>query len=261
MSDATARSYRVWDAPTRWFHWINVLLVLVMALSGFFFMFREDFAVEGSEAKNALKALHVWIGYAFAANLLVRVVWGFAGNHFARWRQILPSAHTLREIGQDLRAMKARAPHAYLGHSPLGRVAITVMFALLLTMAASGLIRAGTDLYYPPFGPIVAAFVAGPGVDPAQITWRTERELTNDYRFGYINMVKSATGFAHTYGAYVLMLFIAVHVTGAILTETRQNSGAISAMFSGRKVLKVRPLDADSPKAGAPVGAQSPKRA
>ena len=23
MSDATARSYRVWDAPTRWFHWIN----------------------------------------------------------------------------------------------------------------------------------------------------------------------------------------------------------------------------------------------
>ena len=37
--------------------------------------------------KVDLKTVHVWIGYVFALNLGARLIWAFAGNRYARWRQ------------------------------------------------------------------------------------------------------------------------------------------------------------------------------
>ncbi|MDZ4730084.1 MAG: cytochrome b/b6 domain-containing protein, partial [Xanthomonadales bacterium] len=59
---AELKSYRVWDAPTRWFHWINVLSVLTLAGLGLMILNAGSFEIP-SAGKILLKTLHVWTGY------------------------------------------------------------------------------------------------------------------------------------------------------------------------------------------------------
>lgn len=239
----TAKTYRIWDLPTRWFHWVNVLTVFLMLLTGFLFHFRYALAIDSREAKMALMVLHVCIGYAFATNLLVRIVWGFIGNPFARWASVLPSKETIRALREDVRDLVASRPSTYLGRSPLGRIAVTLMFLLLLTQAGTGLLQAGTRIYYPPFGSVVAHFVAKPGVGGAEVSWRNEKETTDPGRLQDVRTVQTAAAVTHKYSAYLLMLLIGLHITGVVLTETRQRSNAVSAMFSGRKTIASPPTD------------------
>jgi len=83
------KSYVVWDAPTRWFHWIN--FVSVLGLAGVGLVILNDGALGVSNGgKVILKTLHVWIGYVFVVNLLFRFAWAFLGNRYARWGQMFP---------------------------------------------------------------------------------------------------------------------------------------------------------------------------
>ena len=223
----------VWDGPTRWFHWINVVLVFVSVLSGLFFLWRESFHVEGREAKMALKALHSWIGYVWLANLSWRAVWGFMGNSNARWRAVLPDREALRLIGPELRALIERRPRQHRGRSPVSRLSATVMFAMMLILATTGVIRAGTDLYHLPLGPVVAAYVAGSGVDASLIDWRTETELADPEKFRTVTGVKTVTGKTHEALSYLLLAWLVLHIGGVTLSEVRQRSGLVSSMIHG----------------------------
>jgi Ni/Fe-hydrogenase 1 B-type cytochrome subunit len=48
----------------------------------------------------------------------------------------------------------------------------------------------------------------------------------------------------HKWGYFVLLLLVPLHVMGVILAENRERSGLVSAMFTGRKVFRERPVDA-----------------
>ena len=233
MSDPHGETPHVWDGPTRWFHWINLVLVFLLALSGYFVKYRSVFQVSGSEAKMAIIAAHAWVGYAFAINLAVRLIWAFVGNRNARWRAILPDRQALRGMGAELRALWTRRPVAHLVRSPVSRLSATLMFIVMLGMAGTGLARAGTDLYPLPLGPAVAAFVAKAGNQPSAITWRNELELGDEERLRLVGRVKTLTGVPHLYGSWILMGLIALHIAGVTLTEVRQRSGLISTMVSG----------------------------
>ena len=89
MSAPSLQSYRVWDAPTRWFHWINFACVVGLAAIGIAILYEEELGVTNG-GKILLKTTHVWIGYVFAANLSWRIVWAFVGNRYARWSAIVP---------------------------------------------------------------------------------------------------------------------------------------------------------------------------
>lgn len=240
-----ARTYKVWDSPTRWFHWINFAAVVLLLLGGYLLRFRAGLAIDGREAKAALKILHTWVGYVFVVNLLARIVWGFVGNRYARWRAVLPGRGSIRSIGPEIRSAVRRQPFEYLGRTPIGRISVTIIFVVLLLEAGSGLVRAGTDIFYPPFGWLFADFLAKPGVDPDTITWHTGRDALIGYRLKYVHLLQNATGLVHRYSSYLLMGLIVVHISGVALTEIRQRSGVISAMFSGNKVLYRSPVDAD----------------
>ena len=127
---AELKSYAVWDAPTRWFHWINALCVIGLAALGL--MILNDGGLGISNAgKVALKTVHTWVGYVLALNLLWRFVWAFLGNRFARWREILPGGpgyiHALRTY---VASFLAGHPEQYLGHNPLARVSVAALFLL-----------------------------------------------------------------------------------------------------------------------------------
>jgi hypothetical protein len=57
-------------------------------------------------------------------------------------------------------------PQQYVGHNPLARIGVSLLLLLLAVQLATGLVIAGTDLFWPPFGHWFAQWVAAPGVDP-----------------------------------------------------------------------------------------------
>ena len=83
------RAYLAWDAPTRWFHWVNAISVIGLIATGLVVLNGDVFGLS-AEGKVALKSVHVSFGYVMTLNLLWRFVWAFFGNRYARWRAVLP---------------------------------------------------------------------------------------------------------------------------------------------------------------------------
>ena len=71
------RRLRVWDLPTRLFHWSLAACVVGAVVSV-------------NIGGNAV-GWHFRFGYAILALLLFRVVWGFAGSRYARFASFPPS--------------------------------------------------------------------------------------------------------------------------------------------------------------------------
>ena len=236
------KEYKVWDAPTRIFHWVNFTTVLLLIFMGLMMLFKKDMGIESLDAKIALKTIHVLIGYVFVLNLAVRVVWAFLGNRFARWGSMLPGKGFGAEVKEYLASIKSGEPKQYLGHNPLGRLAVAVLMASLLVMAATGLIRAGTDIYYPPFGTIAAEFVAAEGVDPATLK-PYDKTFVDAAKMKALGAFKEPFGEVHIYTAYFLMFLILLHIFAVARAEITEGGSLVSAMISGRKTLSKEPED------------------
>jgi cytochrome b len=119
MSGST-RLVKVWDAPTRLFHWVVAILV------GFsWFSMHESWM-----------QLHFLSGYTILTLLLFRLVWGFVGSDTARFRRFLKSPiaalRHLRRIGR-------REPDREIGHNAAGGWMVLVLLVLLLVQALTGL--------------------------------------------------------------------------------------------------------------------------
>lgn len=239
------KSYDVWDAPTRWFHWINVVAVIVLIISGLVILYAKELSISEGQAKLAFKAVHSLVGYVLVFSLLGRFVWGFLGNRLARWSSVLPNRESLKSILSDIRQLVERRPMDHLGRGPAGRVSATILFALLLLSAVTGLIRAGTDLYYPPFGEFVASYVKQPGVETDELLPFVESNYRLD-RLQTVKKYKFKIGAIHLYLSYAIILMVVLHVTFVALREIRQGGAIISAMFSGRKILSQAPVDGET---------------
>lgn len=236
------KAYLVWDANIRWFHWINLLCILGLIAVGVAILNAKGLGVS-TEGKILLKTVHVWIGYVFALNLLWRLIWAFIGGPHARWRAILPGGHGyMDELRAYLAALKTGRPRQYLGHNPLGRIAVTLLLFLLVTQAVTGLVLAGTDLFYPPIGSWIAAWIAGSGVDPATLM-PYAKETYDMVAYEAMRAFRKPFITVHYYGFYTLLGLILIHILAVVMTELREGGNLISAMFSGKKVLDQTPVD------------------
>ncbi|XOV86940.1 MAG: cytochrome b/b6 domain-containing protein [Pseudomonadota bacterium] len=237
-------SYSVWDAGTRWFHWINVLCVMVLVAIGLVILNGSTLGLS-NDGKVLLKELHTLVGYAFVLNLFWRFGWAFRGNRYARWQAILPGGKGyLQETQRYIAAFMSGRPEQYVGHNPLGRLSVLVLFFLLTTQAITGLVLAGTDLFYPPFGHWIAEWVAAAGVQPGTLVPYAPQmydaqayESMRTFRKPFITI--------HEYNFFVLSFLIVLHIAAVVVTEVREGGGIISAMFTGKKILKQKPVDDD----------------
>jgi cytochrome b len=120
-SKATIKLTRVWDLPTRIFHWALVFCVIGLFVSG----------LRGGDAMS----WHFRFGYCVLTLLLFRIVWGFVGGTWSRFSSFIYSPkHVLRYLkGQ-------REPMHEVGHNPLGGLSVLAMLAFLLMQVATGLI-------------------------------------------------------------------------------------------------------------------------
>ena len=111
---------RVWDLPTRIFHWTLAAVVVGSVIS----------AKIGGNAMT----WHFRFGYAVLTLLLFRLVWGLVGGHWSRFSAFLYTpAHLLRYL------RGAEHPHDNVAHSPLGALSVFSMLAALALQAGTGL--------------------------------------------------------------------------------------------------------------------------
>jgi cytochrome b len=115
-------SIRVWDIPTRVFHWLLVALVV--------FSFST-----GKIGGNAL-IYHEWSGFAIIVLVVFRLVWGFMGGLQSRFITFVKGpAEVIRYASSLLRGDSMR----HIGHNPLGGWSIIAMLISLLIQAGTGL--------------------------------------------------------------------------------------------------------------------------
>lgn len=232
------KTYAVWDLEVRVFHWVNVLCVLGLAALGTALLWDKELGVSPS-GKVLLKTVHVWFGYGLALNLAWRLVWAFIGTPFARWKAFLPR---LQGLGDYLQGLRAGNAPAFLGHNPLGRLMVTALFLVLLVQGGTGLVLAGTDIYYPPLGSRMAAWVAAPGVDPGSLV-PGDQSLVDPEAWKAMRAFRSPFVEIHETLFFVLLALVVVHIIGVIAGEVREGGSLVSAMFNGRKTLDRPPVD------------------
>jgi len=108
----------IWDPFVRVFHW---------SLAGLF-------------AANALIVdddswTHQWIGYAVAALVVLRILWGLAGPRRARLASVIPWP---RAVTRQITDIATRRRRAHPGQTPLGAVMIFNLILPMLAICASG---------------------------------------------------------------------------------------------------------------------------
>ena len=131
------QAYRAWDAPTRWFHWINAMAVIGLIATGLIILNDDALGVSAS-GKLLLKSIHVSIGYAMGINLVWRFIWAFFGNRYTRWRGILPGgAGYLTSLRAYTVSFLSGDPQQYVGHNPLARIGVSLLFLLLTIQLAT----------------------------------------------------------------------------------------------------------------------------
>lgn len=237
------KEYVAWDATTRWFHWINALAVIGLIGTGLVIFFDAALGLSAG-GKVLLKSVHVSFGYVMAINLLWRFVWAFFGNRYGRWRAILPGAPGyLAALRAYTTSFLSGEPQQYVGHNPLARIGVALLFGLLLIQVATGLVIAGTDLYWPPFGHWFAAWVAAPGVDPATVQPGAS-DLIDKTSYDAMRAFRRPFVVVHEFTFYALVAAIILHLIAVVLTELHEGGNITSAMFTGRKVLSRTPPDA-----------------
>lgn len=233
----------VWDRTTRLFHWINVACIIALSVLGLAILNEDAFDLHG-EAIILVKTLHVYAGYVFALNLLWRIVWAFAGNAYARWKAILPfRAGYLSALQQYIGGFFSGTAPNFLGHSPPGRLIITLLLMLMIGQATTGLIIAGTDLYKPPFGSIMAEWVTGGDAVKLANLKPGSKEFVDPAGYEAMRAFRKPYKELHEYLFYALMAAIALHVIGVIVAEVQHKQGLVSAMITGQKVFSGTPDD------------------
>jgi len=234
--------YSVWDKPVRYCHWINVLCVICLIAIGTAILNSKALGVT-TDGKILLKTWHVYVGYIFALNLTFRIVWGFIGSSTARWHAILPVGATYwTHFSEYIVSLKQRKPVGFLGHNPLARLMVTLLFLLMSIQALSGLVLAGTDVYMPPFGGVIKQWIA---VDDASVDKIKPYSKESVDEQAYQEMRAFRKPFIKTHYAvfYILLGAIVLHLFGVIVTEVREGNGIVSAMFTGKKFFKDKPID------------------
>ena len=118
--ETTTTQIRVWDAPTRVFHWLLV------------FSFAGAYLTSESERWSLV---HITLGYTLGGLIAFRLIWGFVGTRYARFTSFVKGPS---EVLQYAKSMATLKPKHFVGHNPLGAVAIVLLIASGIAIVVTG---------------------------------------------------------------------------------------------------------------------------
>ena len=152
----------------------------------------------GGEAMN----WHLRLGYAVFGLLVFRLLWGLVGGHWSRFASFVPTP------GRLARYLGGRASAAdTAGHNPLGALSVLAMLAVLGLQVATGLMADDEIAFAGPLTPLVSGEVVG-----------------------------LATGWHKSWGQYLVIGLVALHVLAVIVYLLRRKN-LVGPMLTGDKLM------------------------
>jgi cytochrome b len=194
-----SKSLRVWDLPTRVFHWLLAFCVISALISG--------------EVGGDALAWHLRLGYCIISLLLFRVVWGFIGGHWSRFKQFLYSPLTI------IRYLRGNhQPEHEVGHNPLGSLSVWGLLLILGAQVATGLM---SDDEIATQGPLVK-FISG----------ATSSLATNYHKH---------------WGKVIIIVLVLSHIAAILFYLFKKKQNLITPMLKGDKALEQKGVEASLP--------------
>lgn len=197
----------VWDIFIRIFHWS-----LVIAFTIAYFTSEEE------------NAWHIYAGYAVLGLIIFRILWGVIGSQHARFSDFVCSPRGVYDYIRELRAGSAKH---YFGHNPLGGWMVVALLFTLLIVTISGLkvyaIEEGR-------GPLAG--------NPAAITLISAAHAEDDEdsdKEGTENQDEEFWEDIHEGATNFMLVLIALHIAGVIISGRFHRESLVKAMFTGKK--------------------------
>jgi cytochrome b len=201
MDVSLQRPIYVWDAPTRLFHWTLAFLIVVSWFTG--------------EGEGVSALVHRAVGALVAGLIVFRFIWGFVGGEHARFADF---AFAPAAAARHLRDLAGGAPARYLGHNPLGAIAVYLLLANIAVIVATGLFSAGEGNAGP--------FAAWSGANLSEL---------------------------HEGAFRVLQVLVSLHLIGVVVESVATKDALARAMITGMKHRGGAEIAKDARRAGPGV--------
>lgn len=196
---------RVWDRFVRVFHW-----TLVAA-----------FTIAYALSDDDTLTFHTWAGYAVAALVLARIVWGLIGPRHARFTDFIYRPSKVLAYFKNLVRFRAER---YLGHSPAGGLMTVALLISLLLTTFSGMAYYGTRGETDGIASYVSRGVLG--LEPvAPALYKGKLRDRGDHDIKEI----------HEFFGDVSLILIFAHIGGVVLASFAHRENLVRAMVTGDK--------------------------
>jgi cytochrome b len=182
---------RVWDLPTRLFHWTLAFGVVA--------------AIVSARLGGAAMTWHMRFGYGVFTLLAFRLLWGFVGGRWSRFRTFVTGpATTLRY----LRGASLAHEHHDVGHTPLGAWSVLALLVVLAAQVATGLVA-------------------------------DDEIASNGPLFKYVADATSAAAshWHRLYGQWLIIFLALLHVGAVAFWWLRREKNLVGPMLHGDKAL------------------------
>jgi Ni/Fe-hydrogenase 1 B-type cytochrome subunit len=215
----------VYEAPVRLWHWVTMLLFVVLGVTGYFIGAPPP-AIGGEATEHFLlgwiRMVHLSAGWILAVAFLVRVYWAFAGNHHARSIFVPPVwsgawwSGFFRQLGYYLFVRKES--DLWTGHNPIAQIAMFAMFTL----------------------GVIVLILTGFGLVAQQYPWGTAWMNA----FGWVTTLlgsPQAVRTVHHFAMWYVLLFALVHTYMVFREDIMSGESVISTMVNGIRMFKREP--------------------
>jgi cytochrome b len=196
MTEEPGRA-RVWDLPTRLFHW------LLVALIAFSWWSQEEDHIE----------LHIWSGISILTLLIFRLLWGFFGSSTARFSSFVRGPRAVIAYARDMKGWRA------VGHTPLGALSVVALLVLTAVQVGLGLFNSDDD-----------GLVEGP---LAHLIGYDTSEAVHDLHEDLFDVLLVFIGL-HIAAVLFYRLFLGKRLTGAMITGRAAIDPAAEPMRPGK---------------------------
>ncbi|MCV6631769.1 MAG: Ni/Fe-hydrogenase, b-type cytochrome subunit [Flavobacteriaceae bacterium] len=211
----------VWELPVRFFHWINVLSLIVLTISGFLIAnppaLMANVEATAINRFGTVRMIHFIAGYVFFFNMIMRVYWLFVGNRFSNWRAFWPFRKKTRKgfwrvIKLDvllLNEKEGEKEPRKIGHNSVAIFTYIAMFFVALVSIATG---------FALYADMSSWWL------PDMFEWVTPL-LGDDYTVRWV----------HHVAMWLFIFFSMVHVYLVFYHDYVEGHGEVSSMFGGYK--------------------------
>ncbi len=144
------RRVYVWELPVRFFHWLNVLAITTLVITGFIIANPPALLIKADPSEiywmGTTRVIHFTAAYLFLVVMIMRLYWAFVGNRFARWTAFMPFNKKVWEnikhvLKIDILLMNEKRhdpKQVSIGHNSVATISYIAMFILALVMIFTG---------------------------------------------------------------------------------------------------------------------------